>query len=221
MPTPKRDIRVLFTIVLALCLLFSATYASRLARKNQVDAEIARWEQKIEHSKERQYALENELRYIRSDAYIQKLAHDEFGMVRPTNSWSSSFRQTDGRNGCNCCAASGADHANTLASVALMVGAIRLTSEVNYGCCTSVKRQLRTSCRHPDSSCPLLLRDRVDPVTDELIRISASNILALPTVLRLRRYINVPRRGVRWSRRGVLRRDGYRCIYCGIQHGGK
>ncbi|MEZ4683603.1 MAG: septum formation initiator family protein [Caldilineaceae bacterium] len=83
MPTPKRDIRVLFTIVLALCLLFSATYASRLARKNQVDAEIARWEQKIEHSKERQYALENELRYIRSDAYIQKLAHDEFGMVQP------------------------------------------------------------------------------------------------------------------------------------------
>ncbi|MEZ4683604.1 MAG: HNH endonuclease [Caldilineaceae bacterium] len=66
----------------------------------------------------------------------------------------------------------------------------------------------------------LLLRDRVDPVTDELIRISASNhSLALPTVLRLRRYINVPRRGVRWSRRGVLRRDGYRCIYCGIQHG--
>ena len=41
----------------------------------------------------------------------------------------------------------------------------------------------------------------------------------MPAVIRLRRYINVPRRGARWSRRGVLQRDGYRCIYCGIQAG--
>jgi 5-methylcytosine-specific restriction endonuclease McrA len=38
-------------------------------------------------------------------------------------------------------------------------------------------------------------------------------------VLRLRRYVRVPQRGVRWSRSGVMRRDGYRCIYCGIQAG--
>jgi 5-methylcytosine-specific restriction endonuclease McrA len=34
-------------------------------------------------------------------------------------------------------------------------------------------------------------------------------------VIRLRYYVNVPRRGVLWSRRRVLIRDGYRCIYCG------
>lgn len=66
----------------------------------------------------------------------------------------------------------------------------------------------------------LLLRDRVDAVTDELVSItSPDRALDLPTVLRLRRYVNAPRRGVRWSRRGVMRRDGYRCIYCSIGAG--
>ena len=63
----------------------------------------------------------------------------------------------------------------------------------------------------------LLLRDRVDAVTDELVSItSPERALDLPTVLRLRRYVNAPRRGVRWNRRGVMRRDGYHCIYCNI-----
>ena len=37
----------------------------------------------------------------------------------------------------------------------------------------------------------------------------------MPSVLRLRYYVNVPRRGVGWSRRGVLTRDHYTCQYCG------
>lgn len=66
----------------------------------------------------------------------------------------------------------------------------------------------------------LLLRDRVDAVTDELVSMtSPDRALDLPTVLRLRRYVNAPRRGVRWNRRGVMRRDGYRCIYCNISAG--
>lgn len=66
----------------------------------------------------------------------------------------------------------------------------------------------------------LLLRDRVDAVTEERLTVhGAGDSLVLPTVIRLRRYVRVPRRGVRWSRRGVLQRDGYRCIYCGIQAG--
>lgn len=66
----------------------------------------------------------------------------------------------------------------------------------------------------------LLLRDRVDAATEELAPvISPSNALKIPTVLRLRRYVRVPRRGVRWSRRGVMQRDGYRCIYCGVRSG--
>jgi 5-methylcytosine-specific restriction endonuclease McrA len=66
----------------------------------------------------------------------------------------------------------------------------------------------------------LLLRDRVDAVTDEKVTVySPTSGLKIPAVLRLRRYVRVPRRGVRWSRTGVMRRDGYRCIFCGIQVG--
>ena len=48
---------------------------------------------------------------------------------------------------------------------------------------------------------------------------SVTQALGIPTVIRLRRYVNVPRRGARWSRQGVLRRDDYTCIYCGIAVG--
>lgn len=66
----------------------------------------------------------------------------------------------------------------------------------------------------------LLLRERVDAVTEDLVDISMSaSSLTIPTVLRLRRYVRAPRRGVRWSRRGVMRRDNYQCIYCGVRAG--
>ncbi len=41
----------------------------------------------------------------------------------------------------------------------------------------------------------------------------------IPSVIALRRYINVPRRRAHWSRRGVLMRDNYECIYCGATPG--
>jgi 5-methylcytosine-specific restriction endonuclease McrA len=66
----------------------------------------------------------------------------------------------------------------------------------------------------------LMLRDRVDAATEDTLTIQgASNALHVPVVIRLRRYVNVPRRGIRWSRQGIFERDGYRCIYCGIQAG--
>ena len=66
----------------------------------------------------------------------------------------------------------------------------------------------------------LLLRGRVDPATEETVALhGTANALHIPTVIRLRRYINVPRRGARWSRQGVLQRDNFCCIYCGIQVG--
>jgi 5-methylcytosine-specific restriction endonuclease McrA len=42
----------------------------------------------------------------------------------------------------------------------------------------------------------------------------------VPSVVALRRYVNVPRRQASWSRRGVLVRDEYTCIYCGVRPGG-
>ena len=66
----------------------------------------------------------------------------------------------------------------------------------------------------------LILRQRVEAVSNEAIEMrGVSNTLQIPAVIRLRHYINVPQRGTRWSRRGVLERDGYRCIYCGDQPG--
>ncbi len=41
----------------------------------------------------------------------------------------------------------------------------------------------------------------------------------IPSVIALKSFINVPRRKSHWSRKGVLVRDGYTCIYCGIKLG--
>lgn len=68
----------------------------------------------------------------------------------------------------------------------------------------------------------LLLRGRVEAACADTVELhSVSQNLRIPTVIRLRRYINVPRRGARWSRRAVLQRDGFTCAYCGIQPGGR
>ncbi len=66
----------------------------------------------------------------------------------------------------------------------------------------------------------LILRGRVDAVTQDAVTVQGTaNNLRIPTVIRLRRYINVPHRGANWSRQNVLKRDDYHCIYCGIQVG--
>ncbi len=66
----------------------------------------------------------------------------------------------------------------------------------------------------------LLLRGRVVAATDETTSIRATTTaIEVPTILRLRHYVNVPRRNARWSRRGVLDRDKFECIYCGIKIG--
>lgn len=41
----------------------------------------------------------------------------------------------------------------------------------------------------------------------------------VPSVIALKRYINVPRRRASWSRKGILARDNYTCIYCGVKPG--
>jgi 5-methylcytosine-specific restriction endonuclease McrA len=37
----------------------------------------------------------------------------------------------------------------------------------------------------------------------------------LPTVIRLRRYINVPYKGIMMTRQNIFKRDEHRCVYCG------
>jgi 5-methylcytosine-specific restriction endonuclease McrA len=42
---------------------------------------------------------------------------------------------------------------------------------------------------------------------------------SVPSVIALRTYINVPRRQAHWSRKGVLVRDNFTCVYCGVTVG--
>lgn len=50
--------------------------------------------------------------------------------------------------------------------------------------------------------------------TGEFLR-SVQTKFPVPSVIALRTYVNVPRRQAHWSRKGVLLRDNYICIYCG------
>ena len=66
----------------------------------------------------------------------------------------------------------------------------------------------------------LLMRGVVEGVDGVAARLrTPSTVFEVPSVLRLRYYVNVPRRGATWSRRGVLVRDGYACVYCGARVG--
>lgn len=67
----------------------------------------------------------------------------------------------------------------------------------------------------------LLVRGAVEPVTETVAARfrSPSVTLTVPTVVRLRRYINAPRRNATWSKKAVLERDDFTCIYCGIRAG--
>ena len=66
----------------------------------------------------------------------------------------------------------------------------------------------------------LILRGRVEAASEETVRIpTSSGEWFVPRVLRLRRYVNVPKLHVKWSKRAVLRRDNWTCIYCGVRAG--
>lgn len=66
----------------------------------------------------------------------------------------------------------------------------------------------------------LLMRGVVEGVDGIAARLrTPSAIFEVPSVIRLRYYVNVPQRGAMWSRRGVLIRDRYTCVYCGARVG--
>jgi 5-methylcytosine-specific restriction endonuclease McrA len=56
----------------------------------------------------------------------------------------------------------------------------------------------------------------IEAYPDKKLR-SPSVTLDFPCVLRLKRYINVPRKNAVWSRRAVFARDHYQCAYCGVK----
>lgn len=66
----------------------------------------------------------------------------------------------------------------------------------------------------------LIIAEKVDSV-EGIARIlrTPSREFEVPSVIRLKRFINVPMRDKKWSRRGVLERDNYTCIYCSVRSG--
>ena len=44
---------------------------------------------------------------------------------------------------------------------------------------------------------------------------TVSRTFSMPSIIRLRRYVNMPFKGVVMSRQNLFRRDGYQCQYCG------
>ncbi|WP_017592401.1 HNH endonuclease [Nocardiopsis potens] len=65
----------------------------------------------------------------------------------------------------------------------------------------------------------LVLRDKAEVVHGDAagaVLHSATTVLSVPSVIRLRRYIRVPyRRRVPLTRIALMRRDGNHCAYCG------
>jgi len=63
----------------------------------------------------------------------------------------------------------------------------------------------------------LVLSDKATPVEDsDLVAHSERTVVAVPSIVRLNRFVRVPRRvHVPLTRRGVFARDGGRCVYCG------
>ena len=56
--------------------------------------------------------------------------------------------------------------------------------------------------------------DQIDNVADKQLR-SPSISIPFPSILRLKKFVNVPQRHAVWSRRAVFARDHYTCSYCG------
>ncbi|MFZ4663628.1 MAG: FtsB family cell division protein [Caldilineaceae bacterium] len=83
MTTSKRNPRLLWAIVLSLALLFVVTYGERLATKANLAAALVEQQARISEARQRQQALQQQLVYVRSDAYIEEAARNDLGMVQP------------------------------------------------------------------------------------------------------------------------------------------
>lgn len=83
MTTPKRNPRLLWAIVLFLTLFFVVTYGERLTTKTQLEATLVAQETRLAEARQRQQHLQQQLLYVRSDAYVEEAARNDLGMVQP------------------------------------------------------------------------------------------------------------------------------------------
>ena len=82
MATPKRNPRILWLIVLFLCLFFAISYGARLTAMANLASSIQQQSARIAEAKQQQQALQQQLVYVRSDAYVEEVARNQLGMVQ-------------------------------------------------------------------------------------------------------------------------------------------
>jgi len=65
----------------------------------------------------------------------------------------------------------------------------------------------------------LVFLDKAELITknSEKALHTVDNTYPMPSVIKLKRYVHVPYKGVILSRENVFRRDGYQCQYCGTK----
>jgi cell division protein FtsB len=80
---PSRKPRIILIFLIALCALFVYSYASRLAEKSGVDAEIVAMQARIKEAKSEQYELLEELDNLSQPDYIDRVAREKFDRAKP------------------------------------------------------------------------------------------------------------------------------------------
>lgn len=82
MANPKRNPRILWTIFLLVSLFFALSYGERLATKAQLERAIQDQIARVAEAKQRQQTLQQQVAYVRSDAYVEEVARNELGLVQ-------------------------------------------------------------------------------------------------------------------------------------------
>jgi 5-methylcytosine-specific restriction endonuclease McrA len=69
----------------------------------------------------------------------------------------------------------------------------------------------------PEKAFILVLLDKAEIIykSEGYFFRSVSRAYPIPSVIRLRQYVNVPFRGVMLNRQNIFRRDNFTCVYCG------
>lgn len=74
--------RPLLVVLIILCLLFVASYTTRVGTLRRLEAEQAKLEAQLHEAQVESQVLDEDLAYKTSDAFVEKSAVEEMGMVR-------------------------------------------------------------------------------------------------------------------------------------------
>ena len=79
---PARGTRMVLIVFISLCLVFVASYTSRLLTKSSIESEIEQYQEKIDADKRKKLVLQAELDYVVTDDYVDEVARNELDLVK-------------------------------------------------------------------------------------------------------------------------------------------